>query len=87
MSEDPTQNLLGGADTKPSLEAVIHRIDRLGGLMLQHFKVLEDRLDRMDARLDRIDSRLDRIEAMALETRADLRDLKGVLKERLPAVR
>ncbi len=78
-SEDPTQQL-SGADTKPSLEAVIHRIDRLGALMLEQFK-------EINSRLDRVDSRLDRIEAMALETRADLRDLKGVLKEHLPAIR
>lgn len=34
-SEDPTQQLPSGADTKPSLEAVIPRIDRLGALGLE----------------------------------------------------
>jgi phage shock protein A len=72
-TEDPTKNL-PGADTTPTLEGIIHRIDRLGALVLERF-------DQIDARLEGIDSRLDRIEARTLELRADVRDLRGEWKE------
>lgn len=72
--EDSTQHL-PGSETKPTLEAVIHRIDRLGALIVEQFRGVETRLDR-------IDYRLDRIEAMALETRADLRDLESGRRDR-----
>ncbi len=73
-SEDPTLQLNAGADTKPTLEAVIHRIDRLGALVLEQFRVLNIRLDRMESEIKQTHSEL-------YALRADFAEFKGHFKE------
>jgi hypothetical protein len=83
-SEDPTQQLNAGADTKPTLEAVIHRIDRLGALVNQRF----DQLERsFNIRLDRIASEVKETHAELYTLRADFQELSGELKELIPQLR
>ncbi len=62
------------AQTKPTLETILERINALGARM-------DKRFDTLDDRIARIEIRLDRIESMALETRADLREFKMQFKE------
>ena len=82
MNDEPTQELSDEKQyiTKPGVTAILERIDALDKKWDKRFSVIEDRLNRMD-------SRLDRIEAMSLEARADLRDLRDALKEHLPQLR
>jgi hypothetical protein len=86
-SEDPTQQL-SGADTKPSLEAVIHRIDRLGALVLERLSaiektqvVLQDSFVKMDVRLDRIESEVKQTHSELYTLRADFKEFRALFKE------
>ncbi len=64
------------AHTKPTLETVLERINYVA-TMLHEFQVsVEDRLERIEIRLDRVES-------MALETRADVRELRKELRAHL----
>ncbi len=82
-SEDPTQNLPGGAETKPTLEAVIHRIDRLGQLVNQRFDQFER---QVNIRLDRIASEVKETHAELYTLRADFQELRAALKEQFQNV-
>ena len=62
--------------TKPTLET-----------LLEMLREMRDETRAGFARLERIEIRLDRIESMALETRADVRQLRLDVKEHLPAVK
>ena len=59
--------------TKPTLKTLL--------------EIVREVRDTMNARLERIEIRLDRVESMGLETRADLRELKGILREHFPTVK
>lgn len=72
MSDDLT--------TKPTLERLLEMMRELGERM-------DARFDRLEERLERVETRMDRVESIALETRADVRDLKRQLKEHLPALK
>ena len=81
MSEDPTKDIGQKYDTRPILETLLTE-------MREGFKAMNSRLDGVDARLDRLELRLekvegqlDRVTSVAHETRADLRELKGRIKE------
>ncbi len=80
-SEDPTQNLPGDRETKPTLEAVIHRIDRLGALMLEQFKEINSRFDLIDVRLDRMASEIKETHAELYTLRADFKEFRAHFKE------
>ena len=66
------EDITKGLDTKPGVTAILERINALD--------------EKWDRRFQVIESRLDRVESMALEMRADLRDLRAALKEHLPAL-
>jgi hypothetical protein len=87
MSEDPTQNLEQKYDTKPTIETVLTEM-RAG------FAQLNARIDgleqRMTARFDTLESRIDKVESIALitrgemlELRADFRDFRNEVREKL----
>lgn len=59
---------MSGAETKPMLETVLRE--------LQTFRA------ENNERLERIEIRLDRIESIALEARADVRELRAQKSER-----
>ena len=63
---------MSDAETKPMLETVLRE--------LQTFRA------ENNARLERIEIRLDRIESIALEARADVRELRAQLREAMPTV-
>ena len=64
--------------------------NRLGSLenrfegLENRFEGVEKRLDGVDNRLTRVESRLDRVGSVALEMRADIRDIRDHLKLPLP---
>jgi len=60
-------------DTKPTLETLLERLAQMD--------------ERLSARLERIETQLDRVASAAYETRADVRELKGQLKEHFPFVK
>jgi tetrahydromethanopterin S-methyltransferase subunit G len=57
------------AQTKPTLETIL--------------KELRDFRASVEARLDEIETRLDKTQAIALDTRAEVRELKKILREQL----
>lgn len=80
MSEEKTKDIGEKYTTQPTIETVIQ--------MLGEFRAaVERRFDAVDARLERMEIRLDRVESMALEARADLREMKSVLREHFPALK
>lgn len=72
MSEDPTQDLEQRYGTNPTILTVLERLDSFRSEVI--------------TRLDRIEGQLDRTTAVAHETRADLRELKALLKEHFPSL-
>ena len=68
------------ADTKPTLESVIHRIDRLGTLVNQRFDEMEQ---NFSIRLDRIESLGNQTRAEMLALRADFTEMRKALREQL----
>lgn len=63
------------AQTKPTIETVLERINALG-VDLNAFRVaVEDRLEEIELRLDRT-------QAVAHETRANLKELRADLRAR-----
>jgi predicted component of type VI protein secretion system len=68
------------ADTKPTLETVLERITTLGNKLHSD---MQDFRSSVEDRLERIEIRLDRVESMALETRADVRELRKELRAHL----
>ncbi len=74
MSEDKTQDIPAHYETKPTLETILEEVR--GVRAEQH----AFRVEMLEFR-ERTESRLDRIESMALETRADVRDLKRLFRE------
>ncbi len=80
--------------TQPTLETLLEMMrgmrDEMRGLreeMRAGFAAVDARFDSTEERLERVEIRLDRVESMALEARADLRDLKKQLREHLPALK
>ena len=73
--------------TKPTLDTLLEMMRDLRDTVNRRFDVLEQRLDGIEDRLERLETRMDRVESMALEARADLRDLKKQLKEHLTALK
>ena len=57
------------ARTKPTIETVLERINALAEEMRAGFAAINQRLERTEIRIDRLES-------MALETRADVRELR-----------
>lgn len=87
-SEDQTQQLPGAAETKPSLEGVIHRLDRLGELVNQRFTAIEghlvttnQRLTSIEDKIEQMDTRLDRVQGDMLILRADFKEFRAHFKE------
>jgi hypothetical protein len=72
VSEDPTQNLEQRYGTNPTILTVLERLDAFRS--------------EVSTRLDRIETQLDRVSGVTFETRADLRELKGQLKEHFPSL-
>jgi chaperonin cofactor prefoldin len=61
------------ANTRPTIETVLER--------LQDFRSsVEVRLDAIEDRLEQLETRMDRTQGIALETRADLRELRADLR-------
>lgn len=61
--------------TKPTLDTLLETMLGVRDEVRAGFEAVEERLERLETRMDRVES-------IALETRADLRDLKKQLKER-----
>jgi len=51
------------------------RIDKIENQQSENYKMLSDRIDRLDGRMDRIDSRMDRTESQQSEDRKLLMDI------------
>ena len=66
--------------TKPTIETVLERINALAQSLQDFRNVVEERLER-------IETRLDRVQSMALDVRADMRELRMQLKERVPEIK
>lgn len=84
MSEEQTQDIAQRYDTKPTIETVLERLNALGAQFNARVDELEEHLA---IRLDRIETQVDRVASAAYETRADVRELKGQLKEHFPFVK
>lgn len=76
-TEDTTQQLPNGPDTRPTLESVVARIDRLGALVLQRF-------NELDVRLDRMESEIKQTHAELYALRAEWRESRGVKETAWP---
>lgn len=73
--------------TQPTLETLLEMMRGMRDEMRAGFEAVNARLDSTEERLERVETRLDRVESMALEARADMRDLKKQLREHLPALK
>lgn len=73
--------------TQPTLETLLEMMRGMRDEMRAGFEAVNKRIDAVEERLERIETRMDRVESIALETRADLRDLKKQLREHLPALK
>lgn len=72
MSKDPTKRFEPESKvTQPMLETLLKE--------LREFRA------ETNARLERIEIRLDRVESIALEARADVRELRSQVREALPS--
>jgi hypothetical protein len=80
MSEEKTRDIEEKFQTEPTLETVVKMIAALSTRMDQRFDALDVRLDRMDGFAHKTYSEL-------VNLRADFHELKGQLKEHLPALK
>ncbi|MEW6210162.1 MAG: hypothetical protein AB1631_17480 [Acidobacteriota bacterium] len=90
MSDDPTEKIPDEdkpLDTKLALEAILERIKQVDEKGDKRFEHTEKRFDQMELRLKRMDSRMDRMESILLEIRADVRDMRDLVKELLLQVK
>jgi predicted secreted Zn-dependent protease len=71
---------VNGAETKPTLETVLERLDSFRTEVLTRFDSLENRFDR-------VESMTNQTRAEMLTLRADFREWRSTLKEHLPALR
>ncbi len=75
------------ADTKPTLETILQRIDALRENMGAFKAEVNERFDAIDTRFDRVESLAHLARSEMLDMRADFRDLRSALREHLPAPR
>jgi hypothetical protein len=72
------------AQTRPSLDTVLERINALDTAVHGNIETLRQEVKAfriaVEDRLEQIETRLDRTQGIALETRADLRELKSDLR-------
>lgn len=80
MTDEPTADIAQKYDASPTIETLLTELRAFRAETAQRF-------DGLEQKLERIEIRLDRVESMALETRADMRELKGQLKEHFPFVK
>jgi hypothetical protein len=71
---------MSNADTKPTLETILERINALGD-EIRAFR------EEVEVRLDRVESVANQTRAEMLTLRADFREWRSALKERVPALR
>jgi RNA binding exosome subunit len=69
------------ADTKPTLETILERLDNLRQEMNRRFDEHDKRFDEQKKILFDFDVRLDRIEGVATMTRSDLVNLRADFRE------
>ena len=76
------------ADTLPTIQNVLERIDALGGEMRAGFQALNQRLDRLESRtaaiehqLEQMDIRADRLEGNVNKALSELMYLRADFKE------
>ena len=76
------------ADTKPTLETVLERIDNMRQEMNRRFDEQDKRFDEHDKRFDEqkktlsdFDVRIDRIEGVVSMTRSDVMNLRADFRE------
>lgn len=69
-----------GAETKPTLENILERINAVGD-EVRAFR------EEIGVRLDRVESMTNQTRAEMLTLRADFRELRAALREHLPALR
>jgi hypothetical protein len=96
MSDDPTQDLAGKYDTKPTMETLLSemragftRIDerfdgveaRLGGLE-GRVGGLESRFEGLEGRFDKMEGQFNRAISVIHDTRAELIELRREFRER-----
>ena len=74
------------AQTRPTLDTVLERINALGTEVHGNIESLRQEVNAfrivVEDRLEQIETRLDRTQSIALETRADIRELKADLRSR-----
>ena len=87
MNEEPTQDMSKKYDTKPTLETVLERLDEFKAAMEKRFDGLDKRMVGFDVRFDRIESEVKLTHSELYGLRADFLELKGALKEHIPALR
>lgn len=71
------------ATTKPTIETVLERINGLEQRISERIDALEERLD---SRLDRIESVANMTRSEMLDLRADFRDWRKQLREKIPTL-
>ena len=69
------------ADTKPTLETILERIDNLRQEMSRRFDEHDKRFDEQKKTLSDFDVRIDRIEGVVSMTRSDVMNLRADFRE------
>lgn len=69
------------ADTKPTLETVLERIDNLRQEMNRRFDENDRRFDEQKKTLAEFDVRIDRIEGVVSMTRSDMVNMRADFRE------
>ena len=74
------------AQTRPTLDTILERINALGKEVHGSIESLRQEVNAfriaVEDRLEQIETRLDRTQSIALEARADLRELRADLRNR-----
>ena len=75
MSDDPTQDLAGKYDTKPTMETLLSEM-RAG------FARSDERFEGLESRFDKMEGQFNRAISVIHDTRAELIELRREFRER-----
>ncbi|MGH9900693.1 MAG: hypothetical protein ACRD68_02520 [Pyrinomonadaceae bacterium] len=80
-----------GAETRPTLETILERVNTLGGDARREMGALREYLDRrfdaLDVRLDRMQAEISDTKSKFHELRADFTELRAALREHSPQLK
>jgi predicted nucleic acid-binding Zn-ribbon protein len=85
---------MDGAETKPTLETILERMNEMRAEMRARFDAVDKQFEAVDKRFESVGISLDRVESVSNQTRAemltlraDFKEWQSALKEHLPALR